>query len=67
MSHLNNVKISEQRRVEKKKQTNKQATQREQASASIKFLYSNDGHSYLLGPVKSLILKQPIRYHIIFW
>ena len=43
MSHLNNVKMSEQRRV-KKKQTNKQATQREQASTSIKVLYSNDGH-----------------------
>ena len=45
MSHLNNVKMSEQRRVKKKnKQTNKQATQREQASTSIKVLYSNDGH-----------------------
>ena len=43
MSHLNNVKIREQRRV-KKKQTNKQATQKEQASTSIKVLYSNDGH-----------------------
>ena len=37
MSHLNNVKMSEQRRVKKKKQINKQATQREQASTSIKF------------------------------
>ena len=36
--------MSEQRRVKKKKQTNKQATQREQASTSIKVLYSNDGH-----------------------
>ena len=43
MSHLNNVKMSEQRRV-KKKQTNKQATQGEQASTIIKVLYSNDGH-----------------------
>ena len=44
MSHLNNIKMSEQRRVKKNKQTNKQATQREQASTSIKVLYSNDGH-----------------------
>ena len=36
--------MSEQRRVKKTKQTNKQATQREQASTSIKVLYSNDGH-----------------------
>ena len=36
--------MSEQRRVKKNKQTNKQATQREQGSTSIKVLYSNDGH-----------------------
>ena len=35
MSHLNDVKKSEQRRVKKKKQTNKQATQRERAPTSI--------------------------------
>ena len=36
--------MSEQRRVKKNKQTKKQVTQREQASTSIKVLYSNDGH-----------------------
>ena len=36
MSHLNDVKKSEQRRVKKKKQTNKKATQRERASINIK-------------------------------
>ena len=43
MSHLKDVKKSEQRRVETTK-TKKQATQKERASISIKVLYSNDGH-----------------------
>ena len=43
MSHLNNVKMSEQPRVKKQK-NKKQATQKERASISIKVSYSNDGH-----------------------
>ena len=43
MSHLNDVKKSEQRRVKKKKKKRKQATQGERASITIKVLYFNDG------------------------
>ena len=44
MSHLNDVKKSEQRRVKKKKKKSKQATQRERAFISINVLYLNDGY-----------------------
>ena len=45
MSHLNDVKKSEQRRVKKKnKKKSKQATQRERASIIINVLYLNDGY-----------------------
>ena len=47
MSHLNDVKKSEQRRVKKKKKKkkkSKQATPSERASISINVLYLNDGY-----------------------